>query len=210
MAIYLNSAFPEDARRAQGLGFVAAVTTNPTLIAETGRPGLEVLDELLETFDGHVFYQVTGSTPDMRLDQAWEAHEMRPDKVVIKVPATTENMGLVERLVDAGIEVCVTAVSSAMQGYIAGQVDAQFVAPYVNRLTRQRGDGLAVVRDLRRILEGTPTQVLAASLKTVDEAEAALLAGAHHITLPLELILALGDHELSQRAIDEFTRAIET
>jgi len=209
MAIYLNSAFPQDARRAQQLGFVRAVTTNPTLIAETGRPGLEVLAELLETFDGHVFYQVTGSTPDMRLDQAWEAHEMRPDKVVIKVPATTENMGLVERLVDAGIEVGVTAVSSAVQGYIAGQVQAQFVAPYVNRLTRQGSDGLAVVRELRRILEGTPTQILAASLKTVDEAEAALLAGAHHITLPLDLILALGDHELSQRAIDEFSRAIE-
>ncbi|WP_119071875.1 transaldolase family protein [Aggregatilinea lenta] len=207
MAIYLNSAFPEHARRAQELAFIDGVTTNPSLLAETGRPGLDVLAELLETFDGHVFYQVTGSTVEQRLDQAWEAHEMRPDKVVIKIPATTENMTLAHRLTDAGIEICVTAVSAPAQAYIAAQINAQFVAPYVNRLTRQMGDGLGVVRDIRRIVEGTPTEILAASLKTVDEAMAALLSGAHHITVALDLILAMGDHELSQLAIDEFNRA---
>jgi transaldolase len=170
VGVYLDSAHPGDAQRAQQLGFVEAITTNPTLIARTGRPRLEVLAELVEIFDGHVFYQVTAPSVEGRYDQAWEAHEVRPDKVVIKIPA--------------------------------------FVIPYVNRITRQLGDGLAVVRDVAQILRGTQTEVLAAGLKTVDEVVATLLAGAQHVTIPLELILAMGEHELSRQAIEEFNAGV--
>jgi transaldolase len=204
VGVYLDSATPGDARRAQQLGFVEAITTNPTLIARTGRPGLEVLAELVEIFDGHVFYQVTAPTAEGRYDQAWEAHEIRPDKVVIKIPATLENLAMAARLIDSGIECAITAVYSPAQAYLAAQVEATFAIPYVNRITRQLGDGLAVVRDVAQILQGTQTEVLAASLKTVDEVVATLLAGADHVTIPLDLILAMGEHELSRRAIEEF------
>jgi transaldolase len=203
VGVYLDSAHPSDARRAQQLGFVEAITTNPTLIARTGRPGLEVLAELVEIFDGHVFYQVTAPSVEGRYDQAWEAHEVRPDKVVIKIPATVENLTMAARLIDAGIECAITAVYSPAQAYLAAQVEATFAIPYVNRITRQLGDGLAVVRDVAQILRGTQTEVLAASLKTVDEVVATLLAGAQHVTIPLELILAMGEHELSRQAIEE-------
>ena len=209
MAIYLDSANGDDARRAKELGFVGAVTTNPTLIAKTGRPGLEVLRELLEIFDGHVFYQVTAPTTEARIDQAWEAHEIRPDKVVIKIPATTEDLAMAAKLIAAGIDCTITAVASPAQAYIATQIHASFVAPYVNRLTRQLGDGLAVVRDIAQVIDGTQTKVLAASLKSVDEVVQTLLAGAHHVTLPLDLILAMGEHEFSQRAIAEFNAAVQ-
>jgi transaldolase len=203
VGVYLDSAHPSDARRAQQLGFVEAITTNPTLIARTARPGLEVLAELVEIFDGHVFYQVTAPSVEGRYDQAWEAHEVRPDKVVIKIPATVENLTMAARLIDAGIECAITAVYSPAQAYLAAQVEATFAIPYVNRITRQLGDGLAVVRDVAQILRGTQTEVLAASLKTVDEVVATLLAGAQHVTIPLELILAMGEHELSRQAIEE-------
>jgi transaldolase len=203
VGVYLDSAHPSDARRAQQLGFVEAITTNPTLIARTGRPGLEVLAELVEIFDGHVFYQVTAPSVEGRYDQAWEAHEVRPDKVVIKIPATVENLTMAARLIDAGIECAITAVYSPAQAYLAAQVEATFAIPYVNRITRQLGDGLAVVRDVAQVLRGTQTEVLAASLKTVDEVVATLLAGAQHVTIPLELILAMGEHELSRQAIEE-------
>ncbi len=209
MAIYMDSANVDDARRAKELGFVGAVTTNPTLIAKTGRPGLDVLRELLEVFDGHVFYQVTAPTIEGRIDQAWEAHEIRPDKVVIKIPATTEDMAMAARLIAAGIECTITAVASPAQAYVAAQIHAAYVAPYVNRLTRQLGDGYAVVRDIARVVDGTPTKVLAASLKSVDEVVNTLLAGAHHVTLPLNLILAMGEHEFSQRAVAEFNAAVQ-
>jgi transaldolase len=203
VGVYLDSAHPGDALRAEQLGYVDAITTNPTLIARTGRPGLEVLGELVEIFDGHVFYQVTAPTVEGRYDQAWEAHEVRPDKVVVKIPATVENLTMAAKLIDAGIECAITAVYSPAQAYLAAQVEATFAIPYVNRITRQLGDGLAVVRDVAQILRGTQTEVLAASLKTVDEVVATLLAGAQHVTIPLELILAMGEHELSRQAIEE-------
>jgi transaldolase len=209
MGICLDSADLNDARRAQALGYVEFITTNPTLIAATGRPGLEVLSDLVEIFDGHVFYQVTANTVEARSDQAWEAHEIRPDKVVIKIPATTENMPMVAQLVASGIECAVTAVASPAQAYLAAQVNASFIAPYLSRLTHYSGDGLAVIRKMARIVEGTPTQILAASLKTVDDVVDALLAGAHHVTMPLDLILALGEHELSQQAIADFNASLQ-
>jgi transaldolase len=209
VGVYLDSAHPGDALRAEQLGYVDAITTNPTLIARTGRPGLEVLGELVEIFDGHVFYQVTAPTVEGRYDQAWEAHEVRPDKVVVKIPATVENLTMAAKLIDAGIECAITAVYSPAQAYLAAQVEATFAIPYVNRITRQLGDGLAVVRDVAQILRGTQTEVLAASLKTVDEVVATLLAGAQHVTIPLDLILAMGEHELSRQAIEEFNASLK-
>jgi transaldolase len=208
VGVYLDSANPDDAQRAEQLGYVEAITTNPTLIARTGRPGLEVLGELVEIFDGHIFYQVTAPNVEGRYDQAWEAHEVRPDKVVIKIPAAVENLTMAAKLIDAGIECAITAVYSPAQAYLAAQVEATFAIPYVNRITRQLGDGLAVVRDVAQILRGTQTEVLAASLKTVDEVVATLLAGAHHVTIPLDLILAMGEHDLSRQAIEEFNASM--
>ena len=208
MAIYLDSAHLDDVRQAQQLGFVAAVTTNPTLIAKTGRPGLDVLRDILEIYDGPVFYQVTAATVQGRMEQAWEAHHFAPGRVVVKIPATTENMPLTAELAAGGVTCALTAVASPAQAYLATQVNARYVAPYVSRLTRALGDGVAIVRDMARLVAGTPTMILAASLKTVDETVAVLLAGAHHVTLPLDLILALGEHELSQEAIAQFNESL--
>ena len=209
MAVYLDSAAIEDVHRARALGFVEAVTTNPTLIAKTGRPGLDVLREILAVFDKPVFYQATAESVEARLEQIWETHQIGAGRVVIKVPATTENYTIVSQLAPSGITFCVTAACNAMQAYLAAQVGAAFVAPYVNRLTRQLGDGLAVVRDMAAILQGTETRILAASLKSVDEAAAALKAGAHHITVPLDLIETLGEHELTHQAMAEFAAHLD-
>lgn len=210
MGIYLDSANPADAERAQKLMFVEGITTNPTLMARTGRPGLDVLGDLVEIFDGHVFYQVIAPSVEGRFDEAWQAHEIRPDRVVIKIPATAENFTLAARLEDAGIECAITAVYSPAQAYLSAQVEAAFVIPYVNRMTRQLGDGLAILRDIVQVVNGSQTEVLAASLKSVEEITGTLLAGAHHITLPLDLILAMGEHERSREAIAEFEASMKS
>jgi transaldolase len=208
MAIYIDSAFANDARRAMELGFVKGVTTNPSHIAKTGRPGLEVLRELLDISRGPVFYQTTAASAEGRVEQALEAHSLRPGAVVVKLPATIENYAIVARLAPRGIPFCITAAASAAQAYLAAQAGAAYVAPYVNRLTRQLGDGLAVVRDMARLVQGAPTEILAASLKSADEVVAAIAAGAHHVTMPLDLILAMGEHELTRQAIEEFAVAL--
>ena len=208
MSIMLDSANPQDVRRVRELGFVEDVTTNPTLIAKTGRPPLDVLGELVEIAPGHVFYQLTADSVEARYDQAWEAHEIRPDKVILKIPATTENIAMAARLEQHGIECAITAVASPAQAYLAAQAEVAYVIPYVNRLTRTYGDGLAIVRQIAAILQDAEAEVLAASLKSVDEVVGALLAGAQHVTLPLELILALGEHEFSHQAIADFNASM--
>lgn len=207
MSIFLDSAQLDDVKRAMQLGFVGGVTTNPSHIARTGRPGLDVLHDLLDLTDGPVFYQVTAATVEERYAQAWELHSLCPERIVVKIPATTENLALTSRLVRAGVDCLVTAVASPAQVYLAAQAGAHYVAPYVNRLTRQVGDGVSIVREMAQILQGTQTEILAASLKSVDEAVAVLLAGAHHVTAPLDLILAMGEHPFSQQAIIEFNQA---
>ena len=191
-------------RRAQTLGFVRAVTTNPAHIAKTGRPGLDVLRELLTVYNGPVFYQATAESVEARIAQIWEIYEIGADRVVIKVPATTENYTLVHNLAPSGITFCVTAACSAMQAYLAAEVGAAYVAPYVNRLMQQLGDGLAIVQQMASAVNSTQTRVLAASLKSVEQVGAALAAGAHDVTVPLELILVLGEHELTHQAMADF------
>ncbi|KAA3647293.1 MAG: hypothetical protein DWQ07_07270 [Chloroflexi bacterium] len=208
MQFFLDSANLDDARRAMELGFVDGVTTNPSLMAAAGRPPLDVLDDLLETTPGPVFFQMTAHSLNEREQDAYTASERYVDRVVIKLPATTENMTLAHKLVADGLLVCITAVSHPSQAMLAGNVGAAYIAPYVNRLTQQMGDGLRVLSDCVKVLEGTSTQVLAASLKSTDEAVAAVLAGASAITIPLDLILAISEHELTYKAIAQFDEAV--
>jgi transaldolase len=207
MAIYLDSAFSEDARRAQDLGFVHGITTNPRLIAQTGRSGFEVIHELVTIFDGLIFYQVTETSVAARFEEAQQAHQICPEKVIIKVPATTENLVMTSQLTSHGIACAMTAVYTPAQAYLGAQANATFVIPYVNRMSRFMGNALETVRSMVQIVAPTPTQVFAASFKSVDEIVATLLAGVAHVTVPLDLILAMGEHELSQQAIAEFNAA---
>jgi transaldolase len=210
MALYLDSADMNDVRLAMELGFVAGVTTNPALIVKSGRPGLDVLKDILSLTGGPVFYQVTAETLAGRAEQARAISALAPKRIHVKIPATTENIGLAARLTQYGMMCAVTAVADPAQAYLASLAGATYVAPYVNRLTRHLGDGIDVLHRCVQAVQGSPTRVLAASLKSVDEVMQAVTAGAHDITIPLNLILKMGEHELSQKAIEEFAAAIQT
>lgn len=206
MALFLDSADIDDVRRANRLGFVAGVTTNPALVAKTGREVTKVVQEILEITTGPVFLQVTAEALEARAEQARSAFKLAPERMVVKIPATTENISLAAQLSRERIACAITAVSGPAQAYVSALAGAAYVAIYVNRLSRQMGDGIAVLRNSVAITQNSPTRILAASLKSVDEVIAALLAGASDITIPLALILQLGEHELSQKAIEEFSR----
>jgi transaldolase len=208
MALLLDSAQIEDVRRALELGFVSGVTTNPALIAKTGRAGLDVLADILDITSGPVFYQVTAEAVQGRAVQARDAAHMSLDRVFVKIPATTENFAMASMLAAEGIQCAITAVSHPAQAFLSVQARAAYTIPYVNRLTRALSDGVAVLRDCAAIVRGTRTRVLAASLKTADEVAASVLAGADDITLPLDLILELGSHPLSQQAVEDFAAAM--
>ncbi|MFP4321960.1 MAG: transaldolase family protein [Anaerolineales bacterium] len=200
MALFLQSAQAAEAQRAQALGFMEGITTTPALIAATGRPPLDVLGELVEIFDGHIFYQLVAPSLDARLDEAWEAYNVRPDRVIIKIPATIDNLSLIAKL--PGVEVAMAGVYSAAQAYLAVQAEAHYVIPYIGHATQHLGDGLALVRVIRAVVEGSQTEIIAADMSTTDEALGALQAGAHHLALPLHLIEQMGNHHLTEQTIE--------
>lgn len=209
MTLFLDSALADDAHRAKALSFVRGLTTNPTLMAKASRPAEEVLRELCAILSGTVFYQLAAPTVTEREAEAHHMASLIPKRIGLKIPCTTENLALATRLVKSGYTVGITAIFSAAQVYLAAEAGARYVLPYVNRSTRLLGDGLALVRQMRAVIEAThaPMEILAASVKTPAEAVETVLAGAHHLTLPLSVIEAMGQHPLSDDTIIEFARA---
>lgn len=215
MAIYLDSANVEDAREAQSMGLVAAITTNPKLIAmeiqETSMRPLDALREILSVFKGPVWFQLYGDTPEERSELAFQAHEVSPSQVIIKIPTTTDNLAIGARLASLNIPCAFTAVYTPAQVYMIEQAGGVFAAPYINRMTRQLGDGLTVLKTMRQLInqQGLNVHLVAASLKSTEEITAALLAGAHHVAVPLDLIRAMGEHDLTHDAVAEFEAELE-
>ena len=209
MSLYLDSAIAEDVRRAFDTGLVKGITTNPSLIAQTKRAAVEVIGELCDLSTGIVFYQLAETDRAGRKSEAIRMTGIRPGRVGLKIPCTYENLSLATELIGMGYIVGITAIFSTPQVFLACQAGAQYILPYVNRSTRLLGDGISLVHQMRAVIdsERSNTQIIAASVKTPEEAISTLLAGAHHLTLPIRLIESMGDHPLSDKAIEDFRLA---
>lgn len=206
---YLDSAHPDDARQASELGFVAGVTTNPSLMAEAGSEPLTVLAEVLAAFAGPVFYQPSSSKVDAAEDQARRAFALSPGQVTIKLPARGDFAGLAARLSAAEVPCAMTAVYSPAQALVARAAGCRWVIPYVDRARRLMPEVDSVVADLASALGGDPggPRILAASVKTAEQAVRVLADGATAASLPLAVLRELCEHELSVAAIREFDEA---
>lgn len=208
VTLYLDSASAAEARQAMALGFVSGITTNPTLMAKVqGRP-FDIIAELADLCPGPVFYQLTAPTVAEREAEARRVLALRPN-IALKIGMTTENLALAAKLAKEGVKVGMTASYSAAQTYLACQANVLYSIAYVNRSTRLQGDGLALVAEMRAVIDAveTTTKILVASLKSPAEVVQAVIAGAHAVTVPLALLLELGNHPLSDQAIEEFARA---
>jgi transaldolase len=208
MAIFLDSANLDDTRQAMALGFVVGITTNPTIIAREQRPTHDVIRDLTQMCSGTIFHQLTVASLDEMCAEAERFHAIAPERVGLKVPCTLTGLALVARL-SSRMTCAVTTIFSPAQVMLACEAGARYVIPYVNRSTRLLGDGLALVAQMAEVCEraGRGTEVMAASLKSVDEVVAATLHGARHITAPWAILQAMAEHPLSQQAIAEFDRA---
>ncbi|MGQ9583729.1 MAG: transaldolase family protein [Thermoplasmatota archaeon] len=208
MAIFLDSANPEEAKTAFKMGFVHGITTNPKLLGQVRGDSESVFRELCRISTGPVCYQLTAASAKERQDEAKRFYNIHPKKVILKIPCTTENLSLMAHLqFNHGIPCAATAVFSPAQGYLACEAGARYLIPYVNKVTAQGGSGPALVTKLAAVckLTGKGAEVLAASLKTPEEVVEALLAGAAHVTVPFALLNQLGNHAKSDEAIKEFS-----
>jgi transaldolase len=215
MTLILDSASVDDARRAAAMGFITAITTNPVLLAKTMaedqrlKSREDVVAALCDVFPGTVMVQLMADTAEEREAEGRRLVNLRPGRIGLKIPAVPDNFPLARRFAADGYTVGMTTIFSAGQAYLACEAGATIIFPYVNRSTRWLGDGLALVRQMRAVVDAlkSPAQIIAASLKTPDEAVETLLAGAHGLTVPMEIIWGLGHHPLSDRAIAEFASA---
>ncbi|MFN8595768.1 MAG: transaldolase family protein [Anaerolineae bacterium] len=208
MALFLDSASAADARQAMALGFVNGITTNPNLMAKVAGKPTDIIAELADICPGPVFYQLTAPTVTEREIEARRVLALRPN-IALKIAMTTENLALAAKFAKEGIKVGMTASYSAAQTYLTCEANVTYSIAYVNRSTRLQGDGLALVSEMRAVVEAcdTTTTILVASLKSTAEVVQAVIAGAHHVTIPLPLLLEMGNHPLSDQAIEEFARA---
>jgi transaldolase len=205
MAILIDSALIDEVSEALASGFVTGVTTNPSLMAKNESNPAEVIREICRISDGPVFYQVTAKDPAERESEGRRVAAISPGQVVLKIPCTYSDLKLTAKL-SRDIPCCVTAIFSGAQTMLAVAAGARYVVPYVNRATRALGNGLELVSTMAEVVARSEksAEVLAASLKTPEEVVAATLAGAQHVTIPLELIKAMAEHEQSLAAIQQF------
>ena len=205
MAIYLDSAIASEAEIARRMGWVKGITTNPTLLAKSQQPPETTLIQLASLTPWPVFYQVTAMDYEGMIAEGQAAYEIIGNQTILKIPATPVGFEVVASL-SWEITCSVTAIYHPIQAAIASEAGAKIAIAYVNRATRLLGDGIALVRDMAAILKGTDTEILAASIKSPEEAALALQAGADHLTLPLAMLQAIATHDLSEKTVAEFNQ----
>lgn len=203
MSIYIDSANLDEIQQVMDLGWVKGITTNPLLLAKEGTEVPALLKTLGHLAVGSVFYQLTSGTFEEMILEADRALEILEDKLIVKLPPTDLGFKVCSEL-SIRIPCCPTAIYSPAQALVAAEAGAQYIAVYVNRATRQMGDGIQLLRHIADTLDGSRTEILAASIKSPEEATDAIKAGAHHLTLPFETLMKMSGHELSAAAVQQF------
>lgn len=218
MSIFVDSANIAEVQRALETGYVMGVTTNPLLMEQNGKPWRKTLKELCEISPGHVYYQFDQAKTENMIDAAVSIFRISPEQIILKLPATQPFFKLASEI-GHEIPCCMTAVYSEAQMIAAYECGATFIAVYVNRITKHYGsgkdklskDGPAMISSMREIIDSQTMniQILAASIKSPEEAVEAFKAGAHHVTTTIGVIDAMAEHPLSAKANEDFTAACE-
>jgi len=205
--LYLDSADASESQEALEMGYVAGVTTNPTLMARAGREPLSVLRDLLAVKDWPVFYQPGAISPAGALDEACAAFALAPNQVVVKLPATKWAFPVAVMLGSRGCRVSITAVYTPAQAVLAAAVGAESVIVYVDRARRLLTEGGAdVTRSISALLAARNLElgIVAASVRSRVQVEQAFLDGADIVTAPLSVLKELPLHELTEDAVARF------
>lgn len=205
MSIFIDSANPGEVKKALNLGWVTGITTNPLLLARENIKVTDLLKNLGSLAVGQVFYQLVSKTFAEMIDEADQALEILEGKLVVKLPPTDLGFKVCSQL-STRIPCCPTAIYAPAQALIASEAGAQYIAVYVNRATRLMEDGISLTKNISEVLTDSRTEVLAASLKSPEEAVNAIKAGARHLTLPFTTLMAMSGHELSEAATLQFDK----
>ncbi|MGF1467241.1 MAG: fructose-6-phosphate aldolase [Sandaracinaceae bacterium] len=205
MKIFIDSADVAEIREAAAMGVVDGVTTNPSLVAKSGRVYREVVEEIAEIVDGPISAEVVATDTDGILEEGRAIAAWHP-RVVVKVPLIADGLKAVRVFAEEGIRTNVTLCFSATQGLLAAKAGATYISPFVGRVDDVSGDGMELIGQLRTIYDnyGFPTEVLAASIRHPKHVVEAAMLGADVATIPHKVILQLLKHPLTDVGLAKF------
>ena len=188
-------------------GLVDGVTTNPSLIAKTGRDFKEVIKEICAIVDGPVSAEVAATEADQMIKEGTVLAALA-DNVVIKLPLTMDGLKACKHFSSKGIKTNVTLCFSANQALLAAKAGATYISPFVGRLDDMAIDGMELIEDIRTIYDNYDftTEILAASVRTVNHVKEAALIGADVATVPPATIKALAGHPLTDKGLAAFLK----
>jgi transaldolase len=207
MKFFVDTAEIDAIRELNELGMVDGVTTNPSLIMKSGRNILEVTKEICDMVKGPVSAEVVALEADDMIAEGRKLARIA-NNIAVKVPLTWAGLKACKALSDDGLMVNVTLCFSANQALLAAKAGATFISPFIGRLDDLHLDGMELIQDIRTIYDnyGFETQILAASIRSVNHVQECALIGADVMTAPPEVIRKLAGHMLTDKGLEQFTK----
>ncbi len=205
MKFFIDTADTEEIRQAHAMGLVDGVTTNPSLVAKTGRPFEEVIREICNIVDGPISAEATATDTEGLIEQARELAGIH-ENIVVKIPLTLEGLAAVRVLAQEGIKTNVTLCFTPTQALLAAKAGATYVSPFVGRLDDVSTTGMELVHQILEIYGnyGYETEVIVASIRHPMHVLEAALAGADIATIPYKVLMQLVRHPLTDVGIERF------
>jgi transaldolase len=207
MKFFVDTAEVADIKELNETGLLDGVTTNPSLIAKSGRDFLEVVKEICEIVDGPVSAEVAATDYDGMVAEGEHLAKIASN-VVIKLPLTMDGLKACKYFSAKGIKTNVTLCFSANQALLAAKAGATYVSPFIGRLDDINLDGMQLIEDIRTIYDnyGFETEILAASIRSANHVSDSALAGADVATIPPAVIRKLAEHPLTDKGLDAFVK----
>lgn len=211
MKIFIETANVSEIREANDWGVVCGVTTNPSLIAREGRDFKEVVTEITSIVDGPISAEVISLEADGMVSEALELSKIHPN-IVIKIPMTKEGLKAVKQLSAKGIKTNVTLIFSPAQALLAARAGASYVSPFVGRLNDIASCGNNLISEIAEMfdLHAIDTEIIAANIRSPQDAVDAALAGAHIATIPYKVLEQMLHHPLTDAGIERFLKDWES
>ena len=207
MQLFIDSADVAELRAAATSGLIDGVTTNPSLIAKSGRKMKEAIAEICAIIPGPVSAEAVATDVEGMLAEGRYLARIAPN-VVVKLPLTENGLKACSVLSDEGTRVNVTLCFSASQALLAAKAGAFFISPFIGRLDDKGVDGMQLIRDIRQIYDnyGFETNILAASIRSLEHVQLAALSGSDCATLPPKIFAAMYKHDLTDSGIEAFLK----
>lgn len=205
MKIFMDTANVEEIKRFVDWGVVYGVTTNPSLIAKSGRTQTEVIPEIAAMVEGPVSAEVISVECEGMVKEARDLVKIA-DNIVIKIPCIPEGLKAVKILAAEGIKTNVTLVFSMSQALMAARAGATYVSPFIGRLDDIGEDGVQLVRNIVNTFEiyGIETEIIAASIRNLEHVEKVMLSGCHIATIPTKVLEQMLLHPLTDKGLAQF------